>query len=582
MTLNITPSVFNSKVIDVSGVSMKFDIDDYGKVTAISVLDNDVDVWIVTGSVAGHFVNVCNIQWLSLTGTLGFDLGWRTSPTDSLQIKSLVDLPITSGTMTTVGYESITYLPTTTGTIVTVGVDYNTAYDGVYEYTEHVDDVPSEVLTSNRNNNRIYAYYLYPERVSARVSKSIARRVHFLVSGTSTYAVVDEVDLTGWLVGWLCKEDDDDDILYAANASYVWTIDFEAGTFSTDAITIAPYVWSEQAGRYVYFVYRSTTLRETDYTIDLSYERLDILTKSVTSVSLGSVAMPGRPGHYTIINQTYKARLEGGILLLEWYIADGLEMGVLYATNGVSKSVQWTKVGSDTIDYSYILGNRPRSGFVGNCGNKTHLLGFQYAWSTTRYYSGYAHLDDIGITVLLVDTDYPDLLLPGLGLTKDFIPCSSKYVNIGSYPYFIDSQGIYLVVRDGGSGNIFTYLDPADYDCSELYPSWAYLGGSGIEGVWSTQGGNTRDDIDDSIYIYGKLISDGSVRLFGIDEYGNLIKKLDIISELWRSHTYDYSSYSSTSQSMIVNTRYTKDKNGHWSYYRGITYYHPFNPDYVR
>jgi hypothetical protein len=62
MTLNITPSVFNSKVIDVSGVSMKFDINDYGKVTAISVLDNDVDVWIVTGSVAGHFVNVCNIQ----------------------------------------------------------------------------------------------------------------------------------------------------------------------------------------------------------------------------------------------------------------------------------------------------------------------------------------------------------------------------------------------------------------------------------------------------------------------------------------------------------------------------------------
>jgi hypothetical protein len=502
-----------------------------------------------------------NIKWM------GFELGWRTSPTDSLQT------------------ESKTYLPTpaTPGDTVTDGVDYTDAVDEVYKYTEHVHTIPSEVLTSNRAMDRIYAYYLYPVRVSAYVSKSIARRVHFTVSGTTVTATADEVDLTGWLVAWLCKDDDDDNILYAANASYMYTIDFDDNSFTTDTITITPgYLWAEQVGKYVYFVYRTLTQKTGYFSVAYSYERLNILTGEVTSVSLGSVNLPGRATYLTIINQTHKARVTGGIMALEWYISDGVEMGVLYVYSGTGKSIVWEKVGADTIDYYHALGMGAPAGFTGNSGSGTHLLAFIDAWSTTRYYCGYAHLDDVfGIHVGVNDTAYDDLGLPSRSnKTDSFIECSSKHV---TDPYFIDSEGVDVVIRSGLDGSVYTTLDPADYDCDALYPSWLYSSSDGISGNYSSLSGNTRDDIDDSIYIFGKRTSDLYVdRILGIDEDGNLIKDMDIISALWKSYAYGFTSSSSTSQSMIVDTRYYLNSGGHYSFYRGVRYFYPWAPNYTR
>lgn len=500
-----------------------------------------------------------NIRWL------GWELGWRTSPTDSLQT------------------ESRTYLPTAADPddMVTSGVDYSSATDSVSEFTEKVHTIPSDVLTSNRAADRIYAYYLYPVRVSAYVAKTYARRVHFTVSGTTVSKTADQVDLDGWYVAWICKDDDDDNILYAATATYKLTINFDEETVDSEEIDVtAGYIFSEQRGKYVYFVYRTIT-GTTDFSITYSYERLNIQTGEVTSVSLGSVSIPGSVSNFTRINYTYKTRVGDGIMLLEWYIADGQELGVIYVTDGASKSVQWTKIGADTIDYYHALGQDAPAGFTGNSGTTTHLLGFINAWSSSRYYCGYAHLDDdAGLTVSLFDIAYDDLELPSMtNMTNNFIVCSSRYVDD---PYFIDLEGTDIVIRSGLDGSVYTTLDPADYDCSALYPSWEYLSDSGISGNYTSLGGNTRDDIDDSIYIHGKRTSDGLIGIFGIDEDGNQIKYMDLQGVILRSASYGFVSKSSTSQSMMVDTRYEKDKNSNWTFTRWVRYIYPWAPDYTR
>ena len=574
--LSVVPKLSNPNIINVSGIDMEFEVNKAGSVIGITALDRGVNVWMSTGSYNDKSIDIANIQWSYSsppTGTGGTGvtgLGWRTSPTDTLQNESLTYLPTAS---------------TPTGT-VTDGIDYVDIGDEISEFTEHVHRSSSDVLTFNLSSDRIYSYFLYPQRVSSAVVKSIARRTHFMVSGTSSLSIfVSEVDLENECIAWICKSENDDDILYAAVATQRLTITFtgSTGTYSSEPVSITPgYIYSEQVGRYVYFVYRTVTvINPTSFKIGFSYERLNILTNGITSVSMGDVTIPGRVGYFTSINYTYKARLNGGIMLLEWYIADNTEMGVIYVTDSVSKSVQWTNGGGDNIDYYGALGQRAPAGFVGNAGTATHLLGFLNAWSDTQYYCGYAHLDDVGgLTVSLQDVYYDDLDLPGMtNMTNNFITCSSRYV---STPYFIDSQGVDVIILSGLDASVYKTLDPADYDCSALYLSWKYISDSGISGNYNEIGGNTRDDIDDSIFIHGKRLSDGLVCIFGIDEDGNLIKKLDFAAIMLMSDTYAFTSLSSTSNSMMVDTRITKDKNGHYTYKRWVRYIHPLNPDYTR
>ena len=100
MTLTVVKHTPTSGMIDVSGINMEFVVNKVGSILGITVLDRAVDVWMTTGTVGSTFVNIANIRWASFsgsssTGTFG-DLGWRTSPTDTLQNESITYLPTAS------------------------------------------------------------------------------------------------------------------------------------------------------------------------------------------------------------------------------------------------------------------------------------------------------------------------------------------------------------------------------------------------------------------------------------------------------------------------------------------------------
>lgn len=545
------------------------------------------------------------------SGIDGYNFGCRTDLPNSLQTGSITTLPIPAS-----------------GLISQNHIDYVSGGCYTYEWIEHTSTSPSSVITQAEGLNSTYAYFLYPKRVSAYAYKSIARRVKLVNTLGVLTTVVTDVDTNLQLSGSIYKVPDNNDFLYIATTSKIYLVNFATGTCTLMASYTLPsqtniknatywennkYLYVEQFGKYMYVLYRKIYGNPTldNYNIEYNCTKVDMTNGNVYSYIVDSIVMAGlNITRHINITGSYHVKIEDErMLIMEWIFTGTLavpvwSMTLIYGTDNESTSQHmyttnyWTQ-DPDDIHTSYvgesydgIAHQRAVSGFVGNTIDLTNISTstFCYILDTSimpgwpgyvvKTFSSYSHLDDTLVPyVEIQNIEYSLCDYPPMGYTDERLACSSS---ISSTPYFLSSSGTHYCIRSGITGETIKELDPDDYDCTTLYITWntTYNSSGGIGGSYSGAT-NTRDDIDDSIYILGKKKTSGYFRILAINISGDLVKEMDFGPYPYYGYYYAYSIRSFVSNNFMVTTLLQQDRNGHWSYINTIMYCYPLNPNYI-
>lgn len=292
-------------------------------------------------------------------------------------------------------------------------------------------------------------------------------------------------------------------------------------------------------------------------------------------------------------NITFSAHVEintGKMLLMEFFYCGTIEIPtknimIVYGHDGDCVVTPfWANGPSDVRwrGYSYygIAGQRAVSGFVGNTQTKTNISTSLNCWverndgtGYIEYIIYYSHLDDTVTPLHTQGTtnDYNTCDLPVMSYQYGRRACSST---LSADPYFLDYDGSDPCIRDGKTGATVTIIDLSAYGYTDIYTNWYYSSSAGI-GIAQPIMTNTRDDVDDCIYI---IVGNGTVvKVAGIDIAGNLIKVLDFGPLTPYGYTHYYAVESFLSNGYLVSTRYTEDNNGHYTFERYAWFIFPLN-----